>query len=545
MKPIRWTSALLLVALTGCAGIRDFNDPGDKGYLDSGFAVTPDERYVVGVSADPADDTLGRLHLVDTETGEVHHLLSFPEKRDRRVVFHPDRPWMWFMYEPPPVYDDETGELLYEQPETWVVIDYETLQVLNETTFSTAFWGTRLSSDGRFFSVSDGDLQYVIDGETLEQGAIAPPSGQHDVFEAEWLPGTNRLVVSWNYHAGADTTLAPNQSAPAPPTPPSRQVVRRLEQLASHPGTAPLVGPRPTPPPPNSPAMTFGTDICAYDIVSVSAMPTEPAAKTTIANRRQSVLWGFGFFGMSPDGSLIVVPTVDASSLWDEDVPGDVDSYLLVILDPQLNEVTRVPGRGPCGFTPDSSALVTYEWAVEEGEETDGEVEAWLDSNLLIYDTESWQSEIVELMLLNPAYYLTPDGSQVLLFGTWYSPGGDYDLDLQIYDLESGDLITVDDSNGRAIHRAVITPEADAIYFLDWNRGEDCSFTSDCQLDLYMLDLLSYDLDRIPIAFNPYEINILPSLDLLVMAPYATPTYYFMGIDSWMVEMEVTAGAPL
>ena len=498
-----WLGAWGLVSF-GCGwgggdtGNQEFNDPGDDAFLDTSFGVTPDERFVVG-AIDAGSDAW--LHFVDTTDGKITEL-AVTSDDDKRVVFGPDGKRAWFMAQPS---SGTTGE-------TWTLIDLDTLQVARETSFPAVFWGTRLTTDGALFAVACDGVLYVIDSTTMEYGTIEPPSGAHDLFEADWIPGTHRLVASWIvYEEFGEARRLPL---------PARRV--RPDRGWSPDGGGPMM------PPVDSLELdrrwltSQGTQITAHDIDDVGVMPAAPVRTAFVADSHPAAWWGFGLFGMHPDGDLMAVPleTFDTGSSW-----WGRDS--LLVLDAELEIVTRVAGRGPVGYTSDGHTLVAYDFT-DHGSSVD-------EVFLMLYDTRDFDLTRVELTIGIPAYYITPDGGEILLYSYWDIFSTGHENGLLLYDTASGETRHLDDSAGRHVNQAVITPEGDRIYFVDWTDSWDDWY------GLYTIDLAGADVDRVPVDFRPYNINILPSHGMLVMTEYAAHKYYFLGLDSWSVEMYVDA----
>ena len=511
---ILWAGCLCAWSLVsfGCSwdgdvGNQDFNEPGDDGYLDIGFGVTPDERFVVGATESSHDRSL--LHFVDTTTGDIT-VLDVASEDDKRIVFDPDEPRAWFMAQP---YGWDPGE----EGEVWTLVDLTTLTVLGEQYYPAAFWGTRLTDDGALFAAACRGVVYVVDASTLQWGTIEPPSEAHELFEADWIPGTHRLVISWTVSATLGESRQTSQ----------RSTQRHRRSLPSDgwapDGSGPMLRPVGTLELDRRWLNAEGTEVTAYDIEDVEDMPSSPTRTTFVEGSHPSFWWGYGFFGMHPGGETVVVPleTFETASSW-----WGVDS--LLILDPDLQTVGRVAGRGPVGFTPDGQTLVAYDFT-DHADEVE-------DVFLMLYDTDDFSLERVELSIGIPAYFITPDGAEILLFSYYDIFSTGHENGLLLFDTASGETRHLDDSVGRHVNEAVITPDGERVYFVDWaDSGEDW-------FGLYTIDLRGLDVDRVPVAFEPYNINILPSHGQLVMSEYASPRYYFLGLDSWSVEMYVDAG---
>jgi len=487
----------------GSTGNQEFNDPGDEGYLDTGFGITPDERYVVGAIESSYERSL--LHFVDTTTGDVTEI-EVASDDDKRIVFDPVQPRAWFMAQPRGWDDGEDGEV-------WTLVDLTTLSVVHEETFPAAFWGTRLTDDGALFAAACNGVIYVVDASTLVWGTIEPPSEAHELFEAEWIPGTHRLVISWT--VSADQA----RSGQAPQRP--RRV--RPPTTWSPDGSGHMLPPIDDAELDERWEAASGTLITAYDIDQPALIPTTPVRTAFVEGSHPAFWWGYGFFGMHPEGETVVVPleTFETDSSW-----WGVDS--LLILDADLQTVGRVAGRGPVGFTPGGDTLVAYDFT-----DHDDQVD---DVFMLLYDMDDYSLERVRLSIGIPAYFITPDGAEILLFSYWDIFSTGHENGLLLYDTASGETRHLDDSAGRHVNEAVITPQGDRVYFLDWSDSAEEWY------GLYTIDLKGLDVDQVPVAFEPYNINILPTHGMLVMTEYSSPRYYFLGEDSWSVEMYVDAG---
>jgi hypothetical protein len=191
--------------------------------------------------------------------------------------------------------------------ERLVLYDTVTRTRIRTTTKPTWYWGTRTAPSGRAVVVADNAAVnsplHVIDLATLEH-QVLPHDGEY-------------VEAMWNHDSDVLIALSVTET-PAP-----RAKLMRFD-LEGADLSAPL--PQPT--------VLWELDGYGWDL-----------------------LFSFTWIGISPDDRWAVFPLIKHA--------GGEQQHVLLLLDQLSGGVTLVPGKGPVGFTHDSSRIVSYGEAVE------------------------------------------------------------------------------------------------------------------------------------------------------------------------------------
>jgi hypothetical protein len=197
-------------------------------------------------------------------------------------------------------------------------------------------------------------------------------------------------------------------------------------------------------------------------------------------------LFSYSWITVSPDDSTALVPMVQ------RDGKG-ANRYRLAVVTLATGAVRMVDdARGPAGFTPDGTTIVSYRSVQQE----DGEVRP----HLLLLDSETLEEELMD----EPSpgliqYFITRDGNYVVV-GDFFGSS-----ELTLVDLDNGTSSNL----GRAIdlHEFVSRPGTGEMYLVDQG--------------LFRLDVFDATLEEENLDFVPEHINRLPSDQLVVDHPAA------------------------
>ncbi|MCA9520710.1 MAG: hypothetical protein KC609_07050 [Myxococcales bacterium] len=323
--------------------------------------------------------------------------------------------------------------------ETLIVIDKATYQERQRKSLSGYYWGSRLSPSRRFLVVAENAERHVplhlIDTKTLHTTVI-PHDG--DWLEAMWLHGRDTLLAVVFYHA--------------------RQTARILMWDAET-----LV----------SSAYKLGADGC-WD---------QPTLDVTLDDVQEDMWLSYTWVGVSPDDKTVVFPMRASDG-----------TSKLVLLDVASRGLRQVPNaRGPVAFTPDSSTIVSYDFAGLWPFEPTGA------SRLVLFDRSDLSREIVDVPNIDaPTYYVTRKGNFVVIAEHLTSDK------LLIYDVDNGKMKTLA-GTALDLDEFVSRSEVGEIWGIGGSTG------------LFCLDVFENTLDDVDLGYAPTHINILPHRDLLVL----------------------------
>lgn len=473
-----------LSLLVGCTGFSlGENDPNTNlgTYLGSGaIAVDPktETAFVLVSEEDVAEGTSQReLFAVKADDTVAHRVLTLDGREDPRILF------------------TDVGALVMSQrhdDEHLAMLDRETFEVIGRKEIPVWYWGTRQSASRRWIGVADNEGPgadiHVIDAHTLEPRVI-PHGG--DWIEAMFTNKSDRLVaVTFDTKKGSGRLLSWS-----------------MDQLASD-GFATK----------SASAPWDGHDL---DVPLGGVLPDQ--------------FFSFTWVGISPDDRLAVVPVRKATpgSDW-SNVP--IEDYELLVTELATGDVRVVPrAKGPVGFSPDGSTIVSY---------TDSADGAGQD--LLLIDAETLETETVDLHSdAGLHFFVSHRGNTVVVAGA-----------------DAGHLVMVDlDDGGQTTMRGPSAP-LDEFVVRDRKQArlgykspeksmsdtaEELYLVStryDAELapiggDLVMADLLRGETVNIPLPFEAAHIAILPNNDQLVLGDLEGRTLHFLDPKSHSVLRDV------
>lgn len=345
--------------------------------------------------------------------------------------------------------------------EKLALLDTNTNTKLRSKSTKVRYWGTRTAPSGKFLVVCDANGKPIVDPVTKAEKTICPLHliDTDTLEKAEnAIGGAHGIEAMWN-HKG-DQLLALTVDEPTTDHPVAR--------------------------------------IHRWDVTNLAGWK-QPALTVDVPGYRWDFLFSFTWIATSPDDRWAVFPLVNATT----------KAYELIVLDQQDGTTRVVPGKGPVGFTPDNSTIVSY------GESDNGALLYLIDVATLATRTEL--TPIKGLL----SYFVTWSGNYVVVASALGSEA------LQIYDPQTGEATKV---NGAAIdlNDFVTRPGRDQLWL-------------ESNASLYRLALDKAVLQKMPLDFDVGGINIMPIKDTLVLTKAKTAAVVFYDLET----ETVTTTAPL
>lgn len=412
--------------------------------------VVHTETLITGVNGavGTSGKTTSRSHLATVQPdGTATNILETTNTRDVRIVFPRDDRAL--------VMAEKDGN------ERLALVDTNQGTKLRSKSTKYRYWGTRTSPSGKFLVVCDNNAKPIVDPVTKAEKTVCPlhliDTDTLDKAENA-IGGAGGIEAMWNHKGDQLLALTVDEATTNHP-------VARIHR---------------------------------WDVASLDGWKA-PALTVDIPGYRWDFLFSFTWIATSPDDRWAVFPLVNATT----------KAYELVVLDQQDGSTRIVPGKGPVGFTPDSSTIVSY------GDSDDGALLYLIDVATLAVRTE-----------LTPikgflSYFVTWSGNYIVVASSLGSEG------LHIYDPQTGEATKV---NGAAIdlNDFVTRPGRDQLW-LESNAG------------LYRLALDKAVLQKMPLGFDVGGINILPVKDLLALTKDKAAEVVFYDMET----EAVTVTAPL
>ncbi|MFO0552736.1 MAG: hypothetical protein U0271_30370 [Polyangiaceae bacterium] len=435
---------LLLAPLAiGCTGLSlGENDPDNNlgTHLGDGeVAVDPtNETSYVLVSATPKDgeteeDLERTLFAVKAGETQSKKVLDLSFRTDPRMLFL------------------DNGALSMSQDgdqEVLTLLDRDDFSVLEENRINTWYWGTRISGSKRWFAAADNAAPpwdiHVIDSHTLAPRVI-PHGG--DWLEAMFTNQGDRLLAIVFY-----------------------EDVHRARILS--------------------------WDMNVLEAQGFTELPTQEWSgadlDVSVEGVDPDLFFSFTWVGISPSDKYAVFPVRKADV-----ADGTIDDYELLVLDLASHEVRTVDrAKGPVGFSPDGSTIVSYD------EDQNGE------QRLLLIDAETLEADPEDVAIDGDiTYFVSHEGNYVVVASNL---GGQ---SLVLYDM-STQKQTVMSGPGVGLTEFVARPGEDELWIVEPNQ-------------LYRADLINTIVDPIDTTFKPQHINILPKRDELVLTDDTRKTLHF------------------
>jgi hypothetical protein len=440
------------VLTTGCTGFSlGENNPGADTYLEFGEIAVDDRTessfVLTNVTDDKGVEQKSLLRAVDPESSVVSEVADLTDRDDARILF--PKSGILIMSE-----QDGKDELL--------LLDNKTFAEKGRQAEDVRYNGTRMSPSREWVAVADNTSDkapiHILDTEILTQRVI-PHNG--DWLEAMWKNKSDELFAIVFYNADPDV---------ADSKPHAR--------------------------------------ILSWSMADVTAGKFEPDESGFWPDRKLDIdvpnvegdfLFSFTWVGISPDDKWAVFPVREADASTPEE-------YELLVVDTATGDLRIVKdAKGPVGFTPDSSTIVSYDdkgsQNGKDGLTPDDEV----DQRLLLVDINTLEVDAQDVDISGGiSYFISRDGNFVVIASN-YS-----DEKLVLYDLDNntstqmkGPVVGLDEFVSRKGHNELWLDNAGGLYRLDMNKG---------------------DLSQIETSYQVSHLNILPKHDWLVLSEAASTT---------------------
>jgi hypothetical protein len=449
--------ALSLSACTGLSLGENAPDSNLGAYLEGGrIAVDPttETTFTIVDTCDDLECAAPTRELVAVRPGasEAEKVLDVTGRDDARLLFV------------------EPGILSMAQSkgrERLELLDRDTFEPLAARDSDTWYWGTRISGSRRWIAVADNaappwDL-HLIDAATLEPRVI-PHGG--DWLETMFTHGGDRLVSIVFGAEGA----------------PARLLVHNLEEVSKDDFTI---------------AKGSSTWVTELELDVPDVYP--------------DAWFSFTWVGISPDDRLAVFPVL-------RDVgDGSAPKHALLVLDLEAGTVRTVDdAKGPVGFSPDGSTIVSY-----------GDTNADGDQALVLIDAETLERDVESVPIDGGvSFFVSHQGAEIVVA----SSSGQQSLVL--VDLDAGTSATMA-GPGVGLQEFVSRASANELWLVD-------------ESSLYVADLDASRVEEVKLDVPAEHVGILPRRDEIVVASdwngdELVPTLHFLDPS----KRSVTRSVPL
>ncbi len=424
----------LSVACTG-ATLGEKN-PGADTYLEYGAIAVDDRSDTCFVMQTAQSDGVESKSLVavhpDTEAART--VLDLTGRNDARMLF--PKSGILVM--------SESGE-----KDRLDLLDPATFELLETSSPGVRYHGTRMSPSREHIVVADNTSDHaplhVIDAATLSR-EVLPHDG--DWLEAMWMNGQDTLLAVVFYDMF---------------------------------GTAPRAR------------------ILSWNVADVIAggferdeagVWTKRILDIDVPDTNPDMLFSFTWVGVSPDDRHAVFPVVGKDDL-------GADRHELLVLSIETGEIRKVPdAKGPVGFTPDGSTIVSYTGAES------------VDQSLLLIDANTLEKDVQDVPIDGGiTYFVSHEGNYVVVASNWG------DQRLVLFDVDNG-KVTEMAGPGVGLNEFVSRLGHGELWLVD-------------QQALFRIDLNAGELETVPTSFAPEHINILRSRDWLVLDDARSEQLFF------------------
>lgn len=474
--------------LVGCTGfsLGENNPSGNLGTSLGGgkIAVDPvtETAYVLVTEEDKdAGITRKQLMAVKAEADRAEHVLTLDDREDPRMLF------------------TDNGVLVMSQREggeSLTMFDRESFAVIGQKDVPVWYWGARQSASRRWIGVvdneSDGHDIHVIDAHTFETRAI-PHGG--DWLEAMFTNRTDRLLsITFDQREERARILSWSMSD------------LEASGFQTKSATAPWEG-------------------AELDL----------AIDGVVADRWFSHTW----VGISPNDHYAVFPVRKAAAVSSF---GDtaIENYELLVTDLQTGEVRVVPeAKGPVGFTPDGSTIVSY------GEDAQG------NSELLLIDAETLAIEHQDMPGQGAiSYFVSHKGNYVVVSTDTQS--------MVLVDIDEGGQTVMSGPDAGLDEFVVRDRKAQAPSAKAPTQAKRPAIDTDEQLyivqtelddrleevggTLFLADLARAEVSEIALPFEPVHVGILRKNDQIVLGDVDRHALHFVDPKTNKVLRDVPLG---
>lgn len=449
----------LMVFAASCTGqTLGEKQPGDDVWLEQGsIGVDPvtETSYVLhvvhaeGKDASETEPTKN-LYAINPDTAAVTHVADVTGLADLRILF-PEQAVLLM------------GEV--DGKDQLRKLDISTYDETDRKDTTARYNGTRLSPSRRYVAVADNIPEsapiHIIETATLSTVEV-PHNGEW--LEAMWLNGSDQLLAvvfynMWNANAYA------------------RLVLWSIEDVRT--GNFALDG---------------------------DGLWQNPELDIRVPGASGDMAFSFTWVGVSPDDRYAVFPV-----LFEDEVEPDTWNHKLVVLD-LINGGTRIveDARGPVGFTPDGSTIVSYRYV---------EVAGQTEAQLLMLDRNTLEEEILDLPFdqASPQYFVTREGNFVVIASNFGNET------LVLYDIDNKNMTNL---SGPALnlHEFVSRLGEGQLWIVDDG--------------LHLLNFFAGTLETVELDWMPDHINILRQRDRLVLDDMSSNKIRFMDPETATTVME-------
>lgn len=420
-------ASLASIGAVACTGAtQGENDPGADTYLEYG-AIAVDDRSdtcFVMQTLQMAGNETKQLMAIHPDTMATRAIFDLTGRNDARILF------------------PKSGVLVMSEKngtDQLNLFDAQTFQVLESASVDVRYNGTRMSPSREYVVVADNTSEHaplhVIDTATLKR-QILPHDGEW--LEGMWMNAKDTLmaVVFYDIYGAA---------------PHARVLSWNVTDLV---------------------AGEFARDdagLWAHRVLDIDVPDVNP-----------DMMFSYTWVGISPDDRYAVFPVLGQDE-------GGVEQHQLLVLTTATGEIRRVENaKGPVGFTPDGSTIVSYT-------EGDGS-----DQDLLLIDAETLTKDEQAVPIDGGiTYFVSHEGNYVVVASNW----GDqrlvlYDVDNDAVTEMAGPAIGLNEFVSRLGHGELWLVDQQSLFRLDLNAGE---------------------FETVSTSFAPEHINILRNHDWLVM----------------------------
>lgn len=237
-----------------------------------------------------------------------------------------------------------------------------------------------------------------------------------------------------------------------------------------------------------------------------------PAPKLDIALplTASDFLFSFTWVGISPDDKYAVFPVRKSDGK-------DNFTYQLLVVDTATGNINTIDNaKGPVGFTPDSSTIVSY----RDVNTPDG-----TDQELLLIDMATLTPDAVSVPLQGGiTYFVSHAGNYIVVASTNGAQR------LVLHDVDQNKTTQMA-GPGIGLNEFVSRTAKNELWLVDSQA-------------LFKLDMLQAQFETVPTTFAPTHINLLPKKDELVLAGNNDGKLYFFSPDSQQVTAEAALPMP-
>ncbi|MDI3290275.1 hypothetical protein [Polyangium sp. 15x6] len=463
MLRLPYLALVSTLALTGCTGLTfGENNPGQDTWLEDGSIAVDDRTETSYVLAGEAKTDAqnpyptSTLFAVDPDSGLVRTVEELSGRTDPRLLFPASG--LLVMSEA----NDKDRIDLY---------DHETLALKKSVDLDIRYHGTRMSPSRKFIGVADNTSDrspiHIIEAETLDRHVVP-----HD---GEWL--------ELNFMNKSDTFVSIVFYDQSTQNPRARLLGWSMEQVAS----------------------------TGYQLDETGKLWTAPLFDIDVPNTAWDIAFSWSYVGISPDDKYVVFPVQKTEAQPNGEL---ASTHMLLVLDTMTKEVREVPGKGPVGFAPDGSTIVSY-----GDQDNDGNQELWLIDAITL---ETEQEPVKISGGIN--YFISRDGNYVVV-----APSATGTARLVLYDVDQdkstqmdGPHLHLDEFVTRVGHKEMWLVEDES---------------------LYRIDLVEATATEVLTSFAPEHVNILPKRDRLVLDDASSNNLFFF--DPNIQGVKSTVGLPV